>query len=209
MAAGERPRSMRSNAAATQSRGIGGALRTVVSLILVAVIAGAVTGFVVLPSFRDTITSAIDQLRMAVAPSYVVVGTSGTASGAAIAGHPAAAAFDGFSNTWWAAPAGRKLPTIVAHFSPPSDVAKVLVTSGDAADYQSQPRPRSVKFEFLDVAGAIVNTVTAELQDTAGPQTVNVDAHGAASVRITVETVYASVGGASVSITEVEFRARH
>lgn len=208
MAAGERPRTMRAAASARSSGGVGGALRGIVSLALVAILAGAVTGYVAVPSVRDSINGFVDQIRMAVAPTYVVVNTAGTATGPGIAGHPAAAAFDGFSNTWWAAPPGQKLPTIVAHFSPAADIAKVLVTSGDPADYQAEPRPRLVKMSFLDAAGQSVFTSETELKDTGDPQTVDVSAQGAAMVRITVETVYASTGGSSVSITEVEFRAR-
>jgi hypothetical protein len=199
---------MRRDASGARGGGAGSALKNIVSLGLIAVIAAAVTGYVVVPGFHDSVNGLIDQARMLVAPTYVPVNTAGAASGDGIPGHPAQAAFDGFSNTFWAAPPGASQPTIVAHFSPAAGIAKVLVTSGDPADYQAQPRPRSVRLDFRDATGATVFTKDYDLQDVKDPQTLDVSATGATEVRITVLSVYASIKGTSVSITEVEFRAR-
>ena len=206
--AGERPANMRKDASAAKGGGKGSAVKNVISLALVALIAAGVTGYVVVPGVHDAVNGAVNQIRMTVAPTYVPVNTAGQASGAGISGHPAQAAFDGFNNTFWAAPAGASQPAIVAHFAPAADLAKVLITSGDATDYQAQPRPRTIRIAFLDASGATVFTKDYDLQDVKDPQTLDVAATGAASVRITVLSVYQSIKGTSVSITEVEFRAR-
>ena len=183
-------------------------MKSVVSLLLVALIAAAITGYVVLPSVRTAVNGAINSVRLAVAPSYVPVNTAGQATGAGLSGHPAEAAFDGFSNTYWAAPAGTSQPTITAHFAPAADVAKILVTSGDSADFQAQPRPKTLRFTFLDASGTTVFTRDYDLQDVKDAQTLDASATGATEVRITVLAVYESIKGTSVSITEIEFRAR-
>jgi hypothetical protein len=206
-AAGVRPASMRKDGAATGG-GAGAAAKSVVSLLLIALIAGAVTSYLVLPSVRDSVNGAINSVRMNVAPNYVAVNTAGQATGAALAGHPAQAAFDGFNNTYWAAPAGATQPTITAHFVPAGDIAKILITSGEATDFQAQPRPKTIRLTFLNASGATVFTKDYDLQDTHDPQTLDASATGASQVQITVLAVYASIKGTSVSITEVEFRAR-
>jgi hypothetical protein len=160
------------------------------------------------PGFHDSVNGVIDHARMLVAPTYAPVNTAGAASGAGIPGHPAEAAFDGFSNTFWAAPPGAKQPTLVAHFAPAADIAKVLVTSGDPADYQAQPRPRTIRLDFRDAGGATVFTKDYELLDVKDAQTLDVAVTGATEVRITVLSIYESIKGTSVAITEMEFRAR-
>ena len=47
-----------------------------------------------------------------------------------------------------------------------------------------------------------------ELVDSKDFQTLDVDAHGAASITVTVLAKFDSLKGDSVSITELEFRAR-
>ncbi len=199
---------MRKDASAAKGGGKGSLVKNLISLLLIAVIAAGVTAYIVVPGVHDGVNGAINSVRLTVAPTYVPVNTAGQATGAGISGHPAQAAFDGFNNTFWAGPAGASQPAITAHFSPPTDVAKVLITSGDAADFQAQPRPKTIRLDFLDASGATVFTKDYDLQDVKDPQTLDAAATGASSVRITVLSVYQSIKGTSVSITEVEFRAR-
>jgi hypothetical protein len=136
------------------------------------------------------------------------VNTAGAATGPAAPNHGAARAFDGFYNTYWAAPAGSVNPAITAHFSPPADVAKILLTPGDSDDFQAQPRPRTIRIDFADSKRKVVFTKQYDLVDTKDFQTLDVDAKGAASITVTVLSVYESVKGKNVSITELEFRKR-
>jgi hypothetical protein len=209
VAAGERPRTMRTDGqGARTGMSPGRLLRMVVQVVVIAAVVGAVVGYAVVPDWRDGVNSAISSVRQIVAPNLVTVRTSGQASGPASKGHPAQAAFDGFSNTYWAAPAAAgAMPTISASFDPPTDVAKILVTSGAVPDYQGNLRPHDITVQFLDAAGAIVAAKDLELKDTHDPQSFDVSAKAATAFRLVVRSVYASSGGTNVAITEVEFLA--
>jgi hypothetical protein len=54
----------------------------------------------------------------------------------------------------------------------------------------------------------VVSTTQFDLLDSKDLQIVDVSAKGASSFTLTVLTSYASTKGASVSITEIEFRSR-
>jgi hypothetical protein len=206
-AAGERPKSMRTDGrGARQGSSAGRLVRAVLQVLVVALIVGAVVGYAVVPAWRDGVNSTISSIRQKIAPNLVSVRTAGQATGASVKGHPAQAAFDGFSNTYWAAPAtGSPAPEISASFSPVTDISKILITSGAVPDFQGSPRPHNVTVAFLDATGAVVATKDLELQDTKDPQSFDVSAAGVTTFRLTVTSVYASSGGTNVAITEVEF----
>ena len=205
--AGVRPQSVQQHAAEAAG-GRGSLLFKVLALVLVGAIVGGTASFVLIPGFHDAVTGAANQIRIQVAPNYVPVHVAGQANGPSIPGHGASKAFDGFSNTYWAASANANQPSIRATFSPPADIAKVLVTAGDSDDFQAQPRPHTIRLDFMDASSAVVFTQQFDLQDTKDFQTLDVNAKGAASVTITVLSVYQSTSGKNVSITEVEFRSR-
>jgi len=187
---------------------IGRSLSLVLQIVVVAGLVGAIVGYAVVPGWRDGVNSFISSIRQTVAPNLVPVHSAGQATGSAVKGHPAQAAFDGFSNTYWAAPAtGGASPAISAGFSPATDVAKILVTSGAVPDFQGSPRPHDITVEFLDASGATVASRDLELKDVKDPQSFDVSAKGATTFRLTVKSVYASSGGTNVAITEVEFLA--
>lgn len=186
---------------------IGRLLTVVIQVVVVAALVGAVVGYAVVPGWRDGVNSLISSIRQTVAPNLVPVHTAGQATGPGIKGHPAQSAFDGFNNTYWAAPVtGGATPTISASFSPPTDIAKILITSGAVPDFEGSPRPHDVTIDFLDASGAVVASRDLELKDVKDPQAFDVSAKGAATFRLTVKSVYASSGGTNVAITEVEFR---
>lgn len=207
VSAGERTERTRAAGPARARGGVGRALRNVLALLAVAAIAAIVTGYAAVPAVRSAVDGAITSVRIAIAPTYVPVNTAGRATGLGLPSHPPEAAFDGFSNTYWAAPARASAPSLTAHFSPPADIAKILITSGASDAFQAEPRPHQVLIELLDGAGSVLASTTAQLTDTHDPQTVGLDAHGVAAVRFTIQSSYPSISGSSVSITEVEFRA--
>lgn len=185
---------------------LGRLLRVVFQILVIAALVGAVVGYAVVPGWRDGVNSAISSIRQVVAPNLVSVRTAGQATGPATKGHPVQAAFDGFNNTYWAASAADgATPAISATFSPATDVAKILVTSGAVPDFQGSPRPHDISVRFLDATGAVVAEKDLELKDVKDPQSFDVSAHGATTFRLTVKSVYVSSGGPNVAITEVEF----
>jgi hypothetical protein len=208
-AAGERPKSMRTDGrGGRRGLSVGRSLSLVLQIVVVAGLVGAIVGYAIVPGWRDGVNSFISSIRQTVAPNLVPVHSAGQATGSAVKGHPAQAAFDGFSNTYWAAPAtGGASPAVSAGFSPPTDVAKILVTSGAVPDFQGSPRPHDITVEFLDASGATVASKDLELKDVKDPQSFDVSVKGATTFRLTVKSVYASSGGTNVAITEVEFLA--
>ena len=186
---------------------VGRLVRIVVQILVLAAVIGAVVGYAVVPGWSDGVNSIFTTIRQAIAPNLVPVHSAGQATGQAAKGHPAQFAFDGFSNTYWAASStASSTPSISASFSPPAAVAKILVTSGAVPDFQGSPRPHDISVEFLDATGAVVGSKDLELKDVKDPQAFDVSAKGATTFRLTVKSVYASSGGTNVAITEVEFR---
>jgi hypothetical protein len=205
-AAGTRPLSLRDQAAesAGGGRGIG---RLIVVVLGVAIVA-SVAAYAFVPSVHDGVSNLANQVRIAFRPNYVPVNTAGEATGPAVSDHPASMAFDGYANTYWSAPDGADQPTITAHFSPPANIAKVLITPGAYGDFQGEPRPHQVKLTFKDSAGKVIYSNTFDLTDSKDFETLDVDVTRASTVELTVLSSYQSVKGAEVSIIEVEFRER-
>jgi hypothetical protein len=206
VAAGTRPRSFRDQAA--ESAGGGRSIGRLVVIVLGVAIVASVVAYAVVPSVHDGVDRVANQVRIALRPNYVPVNTAGEATGPAVSGHPASMAFDGYANTYWSAPAGADKPTLTAHFSPPANIAKVLITPGAYGDFEGQPRPRQVKLTFKDAAGKVVYSNTFDLTDSKDFETLDVSASGASTFELTVLTDYQSVKGGEVSIIEVEFRDR-
>ncbi len=209
VAAGERPARLAGDRAAGEGRQVGHALRNVVGLALAAAIAVGAGGYIAVPGVRNAANGVIDQVRMQIAPRYEQVHTNGQAEGPTVDAkkHSAQAAFDGFSNTWWAASSAGS-PSITAHFSPTADIGKMLITSGNPDDFQADQRPKTLLVEFLGADGAVVTSKEITLTDSAKPQSFDVSAKGTAAVRFTVKDTYTSVKSKNVAITEIEFWAR-
>jgi hypothetical protein len=208
-AAGERPKSMRTDGRGSR-RGpsIGRSISLLVQIVVVAGLVGAVVGYAVVPDWKKGVDSFFSSIRQVVAPNLVPVHTAGQATGPAAKGQPAQFAFDGFSNTYWAAAVtGGASPTISASFSPATDIAKVLVTSGAVPDFQGSARPHDISVQLVDASGAVVASKDLELKDVKDPQAFDVSGKGVTTFRLTVKSVYASNGGSNVAITEVEFLA--
>jgi len=94
---------------------------------------------------------------------------------------------------------------ISASFSPPTDIAKILITSGAVPDFEGSPRPHDVTIDFLDAFGSGRRSRDLELKDVKDPQAFDVSARRR-DLPPDREVVYASSGGTNVAITEVEFR---
>jgi hypothetical protein len=206
-AAGERPKSMRKDGKTGGGIRIGRLFSTGFQVILLAVVIGAVAGYLLVPGFKDAVNGAISSVREMVSPPADPVSTAGKATGPSSKDHPAQLAFDG-TTAYWAAPfVDGQPPTIQAVFSPSADVSKVLVTAGAPGEsFKALARPRDVTFEFLDDGGTVIASKAYELKDVATAQPFDVGAKGAAKVRLTVRSVYlAEKANAPVAITEIEF----
>ncbi|MFF2773941.1 hypothetical protein ACFVU3_03460 [Streptomyces sp. NPDC058052] len=120
--------------------------------------------------------------------------------------HPASAAFDGFSNRYWAAPATGA--TLEADFDPPGvRVTKLVVFAGTSAkkdEFLTQARPARLLVEVVSADGD-AQTRRITLKDQPGQQTFTLRGSGVTHVRITPETAYGSARGRHLALAEVEF----
>ncbi|WP_234338156.1 NADase-type glycan-binding domain-containing protein [Streptomyces sp. NRRL F-5727] len=124
----------------------------------------------------------------------------------ALKGHPAGAAFDGFSNRYWAAPATGA--TLEAEFGAPGvRVTKLVVFAGTSAkkdEFLTQARPARILVEVV-AANGDTDTRRLTLKDQPGQQTFTLRASRVTHVRITPETAYGTARGRHLALAEVEF----
>jgi hypothetical protein len=207
VAAGERPKSMRTDGKTGGGPRPGRLFSAGIQVILLAAVMGIVVGYAIVPSWRDAVNGFVGSVKEAVMPSADPVYTSGPTEGPGIKGHPARLAFDR-TLAFWAAPfVDGAPPTIEASLTPPASITKLLVTAGASGDqYKAFARPRDVSFEFIDAEGATIAAKSYELKDQAEPQPFDVGATGATRVRLTVRSVFpAEDPKAPVAVSEVEF----
>ncbi|MFE5791137.1 hypothetical protein ACFQ8C_01040 [Streptomyces sp. NPDC056503] len=125
---------------------------------------------------------------------------------AALEGHPATAAFDGFTNRYWAVPAPGA--TLEAEFEAPGvRVTKLVVFAGVSAkkdEFLTQARPARVVVEVVAADGD-VSTRRITLKDQPGQQTFDLRGSGVTRIRVTPETAYGSGRGRLLAVAEVEF----
>ncbi|WP_410586164.1 NADase-type glycan-binding domain-containing protein [Amycolatopsis sp. lyj-23] len=118
-------------------------------------------------------------------------------------GHPATAAFDGFTNTYWAAPwaANGKPPQVTVDLGKPTALAKVVITGGASDDFVGHDRPSIIVFSYSNE-----KSDTLTLQDSKSPQTFTLrNGLAAKLVQVQVLQVKESPGAKDVAVTEFQF----
>lgn len=206
-AAGERPQSMRKDGRTGSGIRPGGIVKAVFQILLIAAVVGAIVGYAIVPSWRDTVNGAISGITQVLMPPADRVNTSGGTTGPGTRNHPAELAWDRTLAYWVVPFAAGEQPTIASSFEPMADITKILVTSGATGDaFKDFARPRDVTLEFLDPAGTVVASKAYELKDDAAAQAFDVGAKGVVGVRLTVRSVFpATEAGAPVALAEIEF----
>jgi hypothetical protein len=207
VAAGERPKSMRTDGRTGRGIRAGGLFSAGFQVVIIAVIVGAVAGYALIPAWRDAVNGFFGSVKEIVIPATDPVYTSGPTTGPGTKDHPARRAWD-HSLAYWVAPVAAGSPaTIESSFIPPADVAKVLVTAGASGDaYTTYARPRDVTLEFLDANGNVVTSKAFELKQQPEPQAFDIGAKDASRVRLIVSSVYpATDPKAPMALSEIEF----
>ena len=204
-AAGERPLGMATGAQPGRRPRRRSPLGRILGIAFLLIFAVGLVGYAVLPGVRNTVNGAVggvvDQVRRIVAPELTPVNPTGATATAQVGGHEAVRAIDGFTNTFWAADiTTTPQPTLTLTFERPADIARVLITSGAAGNFEGQPRPRQIRLTFSD--GSVSEI---ELRDEAEPQSHDVGARQVTSANVQVLSVYGGLEGSAVSITEIEF----
>jgi zinc-ribbon domain len=117
--------------------------------------------------------------------------------------HPGTMAVDGFKNTYWltAPPSDSFRPELDVELTEKVDLAKVIVRTGASDDFQGHHRPKSLLFIFDTGASYEV-----QLKNTPDAQTVTIhNGKGVQHFKIAVTSIYESINGTDLGITEIEF----
>lgn len=180
-------------------------LRTAVAVLLL--ICGIV--YSVYPPFRIEVNERALALKRGavtmVVPQYEPVRPTGVVATAQLPDHPAALVTDGFTNTFWAAPGDGPPPALVLTFDRPVELGRAILRVGNSRKFQSAHRPQQLHLVFSNGA-----TYDIAVKDTPDPQEVPIEFGAAAStsVEIHVQSLYRSLEGADVAITEIELFER-
>ncbi|WP_031066608.1 zinc ribbon domain-containing protein [Streptomyces sp. NRRL WC-3742] len=181
--------------------GSGTALRrTIALLVLVALV---VAGVLLYPTGERAFQDVLDKLG-GTAP----VAPSATSASAAVEGHPATAADDGVTNTYWGAPAVGD--SLTFSFRSPFRLVDLIVHTGPSPvpeQFRQQARPIVLTLEVTDKDGG-TDRRQVTLEDRPGPQTVATGISDVAQVKLTVREAAGTGPGRSIALAEVEFFKR-
>ncbi len=172
----------------------------------------AVVGMVLayLGPLRNPINSEISRVKAAISNrlslKYVNIYPVSARATSSLAAFPATNAIDGLSTTYWAAKPSANSgvgQSITMTFSPATRLDKIgfIIGANDTpADYTSEPRPSKVKVTFNNG-----KPVTYNLVDSSNFQSFTLLRTNVSKVTITIQSVYLSPLGKSVSVAEVLF----
>lgn len=155
---------------------------------------------------NDQYTHGKDKVMSVIHPQFdqVTVGPGTTSNDVTPnPDHPGTMAVDGFKNTYWltAPPSDTFRPEIEVQLTEKVDLAKVIVRTGASDDFQGHHRPKALLFIFDTGASFEV-----QLKNTPDAQTVTI--HNGKDVqhfKIAVTSIYESLNGTDVGLTEIEF----
>ncbi|MFF3069829.1 zinc-ribbon domain-containing protein [Kitasatospora sp. NPDC057904] len=185
----------------TRIGGSGNALRRTIALLALAAL--VIAAILLYPAGRRAFEDVRDKLG-----STAAIAPSRTTASAAVEGHPATAADDGLTNTYWGAPAVGD--SITFDFRTPYRLVDLIVHTGGTADpqhFQEQARPLVLAMDVTSSDGT-VHRRQVTLNDQPGPQTVATGISDVTQVRLTVQEAAGTAPGRPIALAEVEFFKR-
>jgi hypothetical protein len=156
---------------------------------------------------NDRYTDGKDKVMSIIRPQFdqVTVGPGTTSNEVTPLdpAHPATMAVDGFKNTYWLTgpPSDAFRPELDVQLTEQIDLEKIIVRTGASDDFQGHHRPKSLLFIFDTGASDEV-----ELKNTPDPQTVTIrNGKDVQHFKIAVTSIYESLNGTDLGLTEIEF----
>ncbi|MFH9354881.1 NADase-type glycan-binding domain-containing protein [Kitasatospora sp. NPDC017646] len=181
--------------------GSGNALRRAIALIVLAAL--VVAGILLYPLGQSAFQDVLDKVG-----STAPITPSLTSASASVEGHPATAAADGLSNTYWGAPAIGD--SVSFTFRTPFRLVDLIIHTGDSADpehFRQQARPLVLSLEVTASDGEL-HRKQITLNDQPGPQTVATGISDVVQVKLTVREAAGTGPGRTIALAEVEFFKR-
>jgi hypothetical protein len=157
-------------------------------------------------TFRERVNSrwsnAKNRVESKINPDYLPVRPSSAQANNFRPEHPGTLAVDGFTNTFWVAPAGGRVePTLVLVFSEAIDLDRAIVRNGSALNFQGSNRAKDLHLVY-----STGQSFDVTLKDTPDQQELDIDnGQKIKSVEIHVMSVYQSLQGTDLAISEMEF----
>lgn len=173
------------------------------SLIALVVAGLLVAGFLLVPAGRYVVEDVRDKLGGAGEISPV-----GVFANAAAPGHPAKAAVDGVTNTYWGAP--KTGDALTAEFEDPFRLVGVTVHTGVSTKpevFQKGARPTRADLSITTKDGK-VHEKTMTLADKPGEQTLRMGISDVVSIRFTVREAAGRGSGRPIALGEIEYFKR-
>jgi hypothetical protein len=175
-------------------------LRLVVSVTL---LLGGIA-YAMVPQFRSAVLERVEptkqKLMGMVFAQYEPVNSPNPKGSPQVSGHPVTAAVDGFKNTYWLAPPGKRDPVLVLTFREPVTLNRMIMHSGLPQDHKSENRPKTLHLVYSN--GKAIDVHVKD--DPAEQQMKLTDGKNVTSVQIHVTEVYNSIKGRNTAIAEIE-----
>lgn len=172
--------------------------------LLLLVVAGLlVAGFLLVPAGRYVVDDVRDKLG-----GTAAVGPADVTASAETPGHPATAATDGITNTYWGAPALDA--TLTCTFHDPFRLVGVVVHTGaskESEEFRRTARPTRAELRVTTADGD-VDTRTLTFDDRPGRQDFRMGISDVVSVRLILRDAAGPVGEQPIALGEVEFFRR-
>ncbi len=114
--------------------------------------------------------------------------------------------FDLANNTFWQADPNDPRPTVIVEFDHSTDLKKMIITSGDSAEFAKKARPRVIHILYSNDESQDIT-----IEDKSEPQTITLkhsDNITALQMQVTEEIPVIGNPDAPMAITEIEFRVK-
>lgn len=183
-------------------------LGQIAPLLIIAVAAGAVVGYLFVPPLHQRVDGLVADLRLTYLPEISDLHPP-EASGAGVDGHTGDLAVDDNTATYWLANPSAGTPTLLVELGGPTNLGGLIFHSGSATDssFTKHRRPQTVELSF---PGTDVPAIELNLEDQSEPQATTLDVRDVDSVEIRIVAWFAAGEGGDqlVALREVEFKER-
>ncbi len=185
-----------------------GIIKRLTPVVVVAIIAFGITSMIIVPTVRDGLLDAITDLRMRFLPELAPI-LAIDADGDGESEHPASAAADDNTLSYWLVDPGTDEASVTVEFDRPFNLGALVFHLGSSteAEYNDFRRPKVFELTF---PGTESEPLTVTVTDVSKDQGIAVDPRDVEStIVVTVKEWFESTGGDKrLALREIEFQER-